>query len=80
MNALKSLWGPKTEEVDEEIPESVDGVEERNLHVVGMKRGPMFTIAEWRKLKSCERPCSKEEWGNEKRTNGKQWEIWDSHP
>ena len=55
--------GPKTEEIDDEIPDSVDGVEERNLNVVDATREPKLTISEWNKLNTGERPCSKEEWG-----------------
>ena len=58
----EELEEPKTAEVDEEIPASVDGIEEMNLHLVDMAKEPRLTIAEWDKLKTCERPCSKEEW------------------
>ena len=62
MESTKELGGPKTEEIVDEIPDSVDGVEERNLNLADTTREPKLTIAEWGKLNTCERPCAKEEW------------------
>ena len=60
--STEELGAPKTEEIEDAIPESIDGVAGRNLNLVDMTRGPMLTIAEWNKLKTREMPCSKEEW------------------
>ena len=67
MNALNSLGGQKRkrereEEEEEEIPGSIYGEEEGNLNVVDTTMEPMLTKTEWNKLKTCERPCSKDEW------------------
>ena len=59
----EQLWGPKTEEIEDEIPGSIDGVEERHLNVVDTTKEPRLAITEWGKLKTCERPFSKDEWG-----------------
>ena len=63
LESTEDLGGPKTEELDDEIPDSVDGIEERDLNAVDTTREPMLAIAEWNKLNNCERPGSEEEWG-----------------
>ena len=63
MKCAGELGGTKTEEIEDAIRDSIDGVEERNLNVVDTTREPRLAIAEWGKLKACDRPpCSKEEW------------------
>ena len=62
MDSTDELVGPKIEEIENDIPECVDGVEERDLNVVDTTKGPNLAVSEWSKLVTCERPCSKEEW------------------
>ena len=62
---------PKMEEIEDEMPETLEGVGERDLNVVDTTKEPKLTIAEWNRLKTCERPCSKEEWGG--MSNKNKW-------
>ena len=48
--------GGETEEIGNEIPESIDGVEERDLDAIDTKKDPKLTISQWNKLITCERP------------------------
>ena len=50
------LGGPKTDEIENEIPESIGGVVERDLNAIDTTKGPKLAIAEWNKLITCERP------------------------
>ena len=61
-NALKICGIPKMGEIEDGIPESLDGAGERNLNVVDATKAPKLTIEERNRLKTCGRPCSKEEW------------------
>ena len=69
----EQLWGPKTEEIEDEIPGSIDGVEERHLNVVDTTKEPRLAITEWGKLKTCERPCTMDEWRG--MANTTKWET-----
>ena len=56
------LGGTKTGDIEEEIPSSVNGVEGMDMNVVDTMKEPKLVIAELDKLKTCEIPCSKDEW------------------
>ena len=60
--STEEIGWPKIDEIEYDIPERVDGVEKRDLNVVDTTEGPKLAVAEWSKLVTCERPCSKEEW------------------
>ena len=60
--STEELAVPKMEEIEDGIPEKLDGAEERNLNVADATKEPKLTIADRNRLRTCERPCSKEEW------------------
>ena len=59
------LGNSQTEGDEGSIPgtEMEEWVTERNMDLIDMAKGPKLTVAEWSRLKRCDRPCSKEEWG-----------------
>lgn len=47
---------PKTEEIDDVAPESLDGLGENNLNFADTTKGPELVMPEWTKLKTYDRP------------------------
>ena len=50
----------------EPIPgaEIEEGETERDADMPNREKEPNLTVSEWARLKACERPCSKDEWGS----------------
>ena len=61
--------------VGESLPgtEIEEGIAERSKELIDRTKEPKLTVAEWSRLKRCERPCSKEERGP--MPNSRKWKT-----
>ena len=63
----EDLGAPKKEDESGEVPEMKEGTTYRHIDVVDMSKEPKLILAEWNKIKACDRPFPKELWGNHAR-------------
>ena len=48
---------------EEDLPDRIDGEDNRDLNLADRTRDPRLTPQEKARLQNCERPCSEEDWG-----------------
>ena len=63
---IESLPGTEVEE----------GETERGMDLLDREKGPKISAIEWNRLKTCERPCAKEEWRS--MTTQRKWKTMEN--